>query len=67
MEFLTGKDYPWVCEYCQATITQMAQMFAEGEMEDTDDPEAACMFMYDNWMYCGGQTCKREGKALDGK
>lgn len=57
MEFLTGKDYPHVCLGCRAMIDSVAQMFAEGEMADTDDEEAPCMYVYDHGMYCGGHEC----------
>lgn len=57
MEYLTGKDYPHLCERCRAAIDDIAAMFNEGEMADDDDEEAPCMYVYDHRMYCGGGQC----------
>ena len=58
MEFLTGKDYPWVCEKCCAAIDAAALLF-NGDQPDTDDEEAPAMYVYDHKMYCGGHSCKQ--------
>lgn len=53
MQFLTGKDYPHLCEGCRATITEVAQALAETG-PDTDDNEAPIMYVGDHAMFCGG-------------
>lgn len=55
MKFLTGKDYPHLCSYCQQIITDTARALVEGP--DTDDNEAPIMYVGDNDMFCGGHTC----------
>lgn len=55
MEFLTGKDYPHLCQTCRDTITAIAICLDEGE--DTDNEEAPCDFVYDHAMLCGGREC----------
>ena len=57
MEFLTGKDYPYLCDTCRAAIDSVADAYIDGLMEDTDDEEAPCMYVYDHGMYCGGHEC----------
>lgn len=59
-KFLTSKDYPWLCNYCKDILDQHAGVFQDGLMEDTDDPEAPAMKMYDEGLYCGGDHCKKE-------
>ena len=56
---LTGKDYPWLCSVCRDQIDAISEMLPD--MEDTDDPEAACNFCYDHGMFCGGHECVNEG------
>jgi hypothetical protein len=56
MEFLTGKDYPHLCEICQSQIDSIASIMED--LEDTDDEEFPCNFVYDNNLFCGGQECK---------
>lgn len=64
IEFLTGKDYPELCSFCRSAIDDMAQLFKEGLMADTDDTEAPCMEVYDRGMYCGEYECvNKEGDA----
>lgn len=58
MNFLTGKDYPHLCPACRRAIDDIAALFQEGEMPDTDDEEAPCMYVYDHGMFCGGHECK---------
>jgi len=55
--FLTGKDYPRLCSFCRRAIDDIAMLFKDGLMADTDDPEAPCMVVYDRRMYCGGHEC----------
>lgn len=52
---LTGKDYSHLCQECQNTIDSVIELVKDGE--DTDNPEAACDFVYDNRMFCGGHEC----------
>ena len=65
MTFLTGKDYPHLCSICRRAIDDIAQLFTEGLMADTDDTEAPCTYVYDHGMYCGGHECAN--KAGDAK
>lgn len=55
IDTLTGKDYPHLCTECRAAIDSVVDLVREGP--DTDDDEAACMFVYDHRMYCGGHEC----------
>ena len=57
IEFLTGKNYPNLCSFCRKAIDDIAQLFMEGLMADTDDPEAPCTAVYDRGLYCGGHEC----------
>jgi hypothetical protein len=57
MKMLKGKDYPWLCKVCQHAIDDAAALYAEDFMADTDDPEAACNYVYDHSMFCGGGEC----------
>jgi hypothetical protein len=61
---LTGKDYPYLCEQCQAAIDDMAMLYGEDLMEDTDNEEAACDAVYDQGMFCGGHTCVNKPIAV---
>jgi len=54
---LTGKDYPHLCVSCRAAIDDMAGLYEEDLMEDTDNEEAACDAVYDHRMFCGGDHC----------
>ena len=65
-DFLTGEDYPHLCEKCRQTISSIAEMFIEGLMPDTDDNEAPIMYVYDHRMYCGGSSCRVEDGDEDG-
>lgn len=55
MKYLTGKDYPDLCDRCQAAVNGAALIVAIGA--DTDDEEAPLNFVYDNGLYCGGYSC----------
>jgi hypothetical protein len=59
MKYYSGKDYPYLCVDCQRAIDEIATLYNEGEMPDTDDPEAPCMYVYDHRMYCDGHKCKK--------
>ena len=61
MKLLTGKDYPHLCDGCKVTLDEIAKMYKDDLLGDTDDPEAACMYMYDHAMFCGtrGRRCKQ--------
>ncbi len=61
-DFLTGKDYPYLCDTCRATIDQIALLF-NGDQADTDDPEAPAMMVYDQRLYCGGHECVNKPAA----
>lgn len=54
---LTGKDYPHLCSACRSAIDDMADLYADDLMEDTDNEEAACDAVYDHRMFCGGGEC----------
>jgi hypothetical protein len=54
---LTGKDYPHLCSACRSAIDDMAGLYADDLMEDTDNEEAACDAVYDHRMFCGGGEC----------
>lgn len=54
---LTGKDYPHLCSACRAAIDDMAMLYGEDLMGDTDNEDAACDAVYDHGMFCGGNTC----------
>jgi hypothetical protein len=58
VRFLTGKDYPHLCPKCQAAIDDVARLYKEGLMEDTDDEEAPCLYVYDHALFCGGRECR---------
>jgi len=63
MQFLCGKDYPWLCDSCKATLDSLAQLFKEDMLGDTDDEEAPAMHMYDTALYCGGHECINHKKT----
>jgi hypothetical protein len=70
MEFLTGKDYPWMCAECRAAVDQCAEEMAErvswgdGDVEsgrlliDLGDNEAPMMLAGDRGMFCGWGECE---------
>ena len=55
MEYLTGKDYPWFCSKCRATVDSMVELVEMGP--DTDDNEAPLMRIGDLGLFCGGREC----------
>jgi len=58
MGYLTGKDYPWLCEECRATVDSVVELVEEYSDEYSSDDEAPCNFVYDHAMFCGGRECK---------
>ena len=58
VKFLTGADYPHLCAKCRAAIDAMALLYRDGLMEDTDDEEAPCLYVYDHALFCGGRECR---------
>ena len=58
-QFRPAKEYPWLCQACQETLSNITALFEQGEMPDTDDEEAPSMYMYDHQLYCDGFTCNR--------
>ncbi len=62
MNYLAGKDYPWLCDQCKSAINNAALVSSTDE-QYTDDPEGPAMFVYDNGLYCGKYHCanKPEG------
>jgi hypothetical protein len=65
--FRQGKDYPWVCPECQAVVDQVAQIYEEGHMEDTDDDEAPMMYAGDHSLLCGGRHCAKHDARRRGE
>ena len=61
MKFLTGKDYPELCPICRAAIDRLADLYVDGLMPDTDNPEAPCDAVYDERLFCGGGECVNKG------
>jgi len=69
MDFLTGKDYPHICEQCKVAVDQCAEEI-EARMslgdEDMvsgrvllafDDNEAPSTLAYDRGLFCDGGEC----------
>lgn len=65
MQYLTGKDYPWLCDACKAVVSEIAALYNDGEMPDTDDEEAPINEAYDRGMLCQGHTCANSMKHFD--
>ena len=61
IEYLTGKDYPWLCDSCRATITSLASEMDNMDDLYTSDEEGPCNIAYDNGMFCEGHRCKESG------
>jgi hypothetical protein len=61
IEFLTGKDYPYLCQSCQRIIDNMAE-YLRHYGPDTDDTEEPIMLVYDRRLFCGGHYCKESGE-----
>ena len=70
MEFLTGKDYPWICAECRSAVDQCAEEMAERValgaedmvsgrvLIDLADREAPMMLAGDRGMFCGWGECE---------
>ncbi len=58
MKYLTGKDYPWLCDNCQKVIDQAHMLIVDGLTSDiyADDNEGACMLAYDKGLF--GRCCQ---------
>jgi len=74
MEFLTGRDYPWMCAGCRSAVDQCAEEIAERValgandmvsgrvmIDLTDDNEAPSTLAYDRGMFCGWGECESVG------
>ncbi len=61
MRFLTGKDYPELCEACRHMVDMVVDLVIEGP--DTDDEEAPINFVYDHHLFCGGDHCAVKEQA----
>jgi hypothetical protein len=63
MEFLTGKDYPHLCQGCRSMVDLCVEAVREGP--DADEEEAPLMLARDNGLLCdpemGGTRCVNSG------
>jgi hypothetical protein len=59
MKFERPESYIWLCEACRGMLAKVTELFESGEMPDTDDNEAPCMYMGDHQLFCGGGHCNR--------
>tara|TARA_R100000734_G_scaffold5213_2_gene4541 strand:+ start:243 stop:545 length:303 start_codon:yes stop_codon:yes gene_type:complete len=52
-EYLTGKDYDWLCSKCQMVIDQAYDLITSGFASEqyVDDNEGPCMLAYDQGMF----------------
>ena len=57
MDYLTGKDYTWLCDNCQKAIDQAHMLIVDGFASDiyADDNEGPCMLAYDKGLL--GRCC----------
>lgn len=55
MRFLTGKDYPELCDTCRHMVDTVVDLVVEGP--DTNDEEAPISSVYDHHLFCGGDHC----------
>jgi hypothetical protein len=68
VNYLTGKDYPELCEVCRGAISACAEVVAVGPDVTAsgvrkDDEEAPLMYAGDHRMLCGGHICaEREAR-----
>lgn len=66
-EYLTGKDYPELCDVCRGAIDGAATLLFEfGEIENNlyfENEEAACDYAYDKRWLCTDSCWKEEGHA----
>ena len=51
-DFLDGDNYTHLCDACRRSIDRIADLYRSGVMEDTDDPEAPVVYVYDNRLGC---------------
>tara|TARA_Y100000034_G_scaffold107366_1_gene136846 strand:- start:220 stop:411 length:192 start_codon:yes stop_codon:yes gene_type:complete len=54
MEYLTGKDYKWLCDRCKAAIDDAHMLIIDGIVgeEYIDDNEGPSMLAYDKKWLC---------------
>tara|TARA_A100001201_G_scaffold31034_1_gene33560 strand:+ start:316 stop:564 length:249 start_codon:yes stop_codon:yes gene_type:complete len=53
MKYLTGKDYPHLCDNCQKAIDSAHDLIVDGFVSEqyVDDDEGPCMLAYDRkWL-----------------
>ena len=53
VEYLTGKDYGWLCSKCQSAIDDAHTVIVDGFASEqyVDDNEVPCMLAYDKgWL-----------------
>ncbi len=66
MEYLTGKDYPYLCEACRAVIDTATLTIREAPDTYASDPEGPCNWVYDHRQFCGGRECvNRPGEDVN--
>ena len=55
MEYLTGKDYPHLCDNCQTAIDYAHMLIVDGFASEqyVDDDEGPCMLAYDKRWFNG--------------
>ena len=55
MNYLTGKDYTWLCDNCQKVIDQAHMLIVDGLASDiyADDNEGPCMLAHDKGLFGG--------------
>lgn len=63
----TGADYPHLCKKCRDEIDAAALVLGlskdDGPDTPDDDDEAACDYVYDHGLFCGGKTCENKPEA----
>lgn len=59
VDFLTGEDYPHVCQTCRDAVDRAAD-FLKNFGPDTDDSEAPMVYASDHGWLCGGRECVNE-------
>ena len=55
MKYLTGKDYPHLCDNCQKAIDNAHDLIVDGFASEqyVDDDEGPCMLAYDRKWFNG--------------
>ena len=60
MNYLTGKDYPHLCDNCQKAIDDAYDLIVDGYVSEeyVDDDEGPCMLAYDKrWLSDDSSCC----------